>query len=59
MVTKTRKESSNKKKKVKVLNLKKESVKNLTDHQANAVKGGARVLEGYKITVSNPSVPVG
>jgi hypothetical protein len=40
MVSKSRKENAGKKQKVKVLNLKKETVKNLTDAQAKRVKGG-------------------
>ena len=58
MVTKTRKESANKKKKIKVLNLKKETVKNLSDDEAKGVKGGTTqclagrldsILSGVKI----------
>ena len=43
MVSKSKKENAGKKKKVKVLNLKKETVKNLTDDQAKRVKGGTTV----------------
>ena len=44
MVTKTRKESANKKMKVKVLNLKKETVKSLSSKESRDVKGGANDL---------------
>ena len=39
MVTKSKKENVGKKKKIKVLNLKKETVKNLTDDESKRVKG--------------------
>jgi natural product precursor len=40
MVSKSKKENAGKKKKIKVLNLNKETVKNLTDNEAKRVKGG-------------------
>ena len=40
MVTKSKKEDAGKKKKIKVLNLKKETVKNLTDDESKRGKGG-------------------
>jgi natural product precursor len=40
MVSKSKKESAGKKKKIKVLNLNKETVKNLTDDEAKHVMGG-------------------
>ena len=40
MVTKSNKENAGKKKQIKVLNLKKETVKNLTDDESKRVKGG-------------------
>ncbi len=40
MVSKSKKENVGKKKKIKVLNLNKESVKNLTSEHAKGVKGG-------------------
>ena len=43
MVSKSKKENAGKKKKVKVLNLNKETVKNLTDDEAKRVKGGTTV----------------
>ena len=39
MVSKSKKENAGKKKKIKVLNLNKETVKNLTDEEARGVKG--------------------
>jgi natural product precursor len=41
MVSKAKKENAGKKKKIKVLNLNKETVKNLTDNETKDVKGGA------------------
>lgn len=41
MVTKSKKEGSGKKKKVNVLQLNKETVKNLTPDQAREIKGGS------------------
>jgi len=53
MVTKSRKANAGKKKKIKVLSLKKETVKDLTSHREKRVKGGlayyynsATALEG-------------
>jgi hypothetical protein len=40
MVSKSKKENAGKKKKIKVLNLNKESVKDLTSDQTKRVKGG-------------------
>ena len=40
MVSKSKKQTAGKKKKIKVLNLNKETVKNLTDEEAKHVKGG-------------------
>ena len=49
MVTKSKKENAGKKKQIKVLNLKKETLRNLTDDESKHVKGGTtRCLIGAR-----------
>ena len=49
MVSRAKKENAGKKKKIKVLNLNKETVKNLNDDEAKGVKGGDIYVYGVEL----------